>query len=203
MVLIEQRCKAHSIQREKAETMLKKMLAMAVCAGLTAQAAVAAPMGWYDLELNWRDGAFAGQIRYDGSSPYRVLKVNGTLTTTAQTTAIADVWNVSTATPVSADTPLNFTNWADPADALNYNAAFYLELADLGSTLGVLAAPGSAYGLYDWSSDALFDEDHLNNSPLLSWRLVAAPSDVPEPATFASVAAALIGCALARRRKRA
>lgn len=180
--------------------MLRKLLAIATLAGACLPAAQAAPIGWYDLGLSWRDGGFAGRIFYDDSSPFQVLQVKGILTTGAQSSAIKDVWNVSNGVPVDADFPLAFTNRADGAGALDYNAAFYLELADLGSTLGVVNTPGSAYGLYDWSNPALFDEEHLNNSPLLSWQLSALPSPVPEPGMLATLAAGLAACALSRRR---
>ena len=184
--------------QERQGTMALKLKALGTMLALAAQTAIAAPIGWYDVALNWRDGAFSGQILYDGSSPFQVLEINGSLTTTAQVTAIRDVWNVSHGQPVSEEFPLNFTNRSDPSDSDNYNASFYLELADLGSELAVIADPGSAFGLYDWSNPDMDNEAQLSNSPLLSWR-IAQVNQVPEPSTMLLVLFGLSICALQRR----
>jgi ABC-type uncharacterized transport system YnjBCD permease subunit len=181
--------------------MLKKFLAASVLLAMTAPAAMAAPASWYDVDLTWRDGAFTGRMLYDGSTPSQVLQVDGTLTTTAQTTSVTDVWQISQSVAVSDEFPLSFTNWNDPADPLNYNAAFYLVLADLGTSLGLVVTPGSALGLYDWSNDALFDENHLSNSPLLSWS-ISPVAAVPEPTTWMTMLAGLAGLGMLRRRAR-
>jgi hypothetical protein len=181
--------------------MWKKLTVACALSGLCA-GVMAAPTGWYELGLTWRDGVFTGKIYYDAASPYQVTQVQGTLQDSAQQTAIGDVWNVSNAAPVGEDFPLNFSNWSDPADPLNYNASFYLALQDLGGSLGVLNLPGTALGLYDWSNPDLFTEEALSNSPLLTWR-IAAVNPVPEPAGAALLAAGAVGLGLARRRKRA
>jgi hypothetical protein len=176
------------------KTALPLLLAMAV------QSAVAAPQGAYDVSLTWAAGTFTGTIEYDPTSPYQVTSVAGLLSDSAQITAITNVWNVSNAVAV-ADTPLSFTNWNDPSDPLNYNAAFYLGLADVGGTL-TLFNPGSAFGLYDWSNPALFDAQ-LNNAELLSWSIAPVAAPVPEPAAVTMLLTGLAGCALARRRQAA
>lgn len=180
--------------------MLKKFLFLLASSGLFIQAAAAAPIGWYDLNLAWRDGTFNGRVLYDASSPYQSLQVVGALTDLAQTTAINDVWNVSNTVTVGPGTPLTFTNWADPGDPLNYNAAFSLVLVDLGNVLAV-ENPGQSWGLYDWSNPDFFNMDQLSDSPLLSWNIApVAANAVPEPGALPLLGLGVFGLALARRR---
>jgi hypothetical protein len=178
--------------------MFKKMALLGALCGLWIQGASAAPLGWYELDLTWRDGSFSGQMFYDEASPYRVLQVNGTLTDLAQTTQITDVWNVSHGTP--ADPWVSFTN-AHGSDPDDYDAAFYLHLRDLGATLAVDTAMDNS--LYDWSHDfAYYLPGQLDQSPLLSWTITPAASDVPEPASIGLLVAGLAAAAAGRRKIR-
>jgi hypothetical protein len=176
--------------------MFKKLLSCAL-AGLSIQAASAAPSGWYDLSLDWRDGSFTGRILYDAASPYQVAQVNGVLASPAQTTAIGHVWNATTGTPVN-EMPLTFTNWSGLGDPLDYNAAFSLVLTDMGTALAV-ADPGPAWGLYDWSNPDFALQ--VSDSPLTGWRIALAAQEVPEPAAPVLLAAGLFGMACVRRRR--
>ncbi len=177
--------------------MFKKMALFCALAGCWIQGAAAAPIGWYELELTWRDGQFSGQMFYDSSSPYLITRIDGTLADTAQTTRIAHAWNVSHAALPSPW--LAFTN-AQDSDIDDYDAAFYLHLLDLGATLAV--DTGMENSLHDWSQDAYFTPEQLDQSPLLSWTIRPAANEVPEPAGIGLLAAGFVAAAAARRRKR-
>jgi hypothetical protein len=176
------------------KTMKKWIGILCVLCGLAAQPAVAAPMGWYQMDLAWRDGSFSGRIFHDSASPYGITQVQGTLTDLAQVTAITDVWNASHAEPA----PWVFLDNAAGGDIDNYNAGFYLNLVDLGAGLGLDINLDN--GLYDWSNDfAWYTPDQLEASPLLSWSIAPA-AQVPVPGTLALLGLGLIGAAAARRR---
>jgi hypothetical protein len=178
--------------------MFKKMALFCALAGLWIQTAAAAPIGWYQLDLTWRDGSFAGQIFYDSSSPYRVTRIQGSLTNLAQTTSIGHVWNLSH--EQLPDPWLSFTN-VQGSDIDDYNAAFYLHLLDLGASLAVDTSQDNS--LYDWSQDAYYFPELLDQSPLISWAIRPAASAVPEPAGIGLLAAGLVAAAATQRRRRA
>jgi hypothetical protein len=179
--------------------MFKKLALFCALAGMWIHTAAAAPIGWYQLDLGWRDGTFSGQMFYDGSSPYRVLDIKGTLIDTAQTTSITHVWNLSHAEP--GQPWINFTN-AQGSDPDDYDAAFYLHLLDLGSSLAVDTTMDNS--LYDWSQDfAYYFPEQLDQSPLISWSIAPVANDVPEPGSIGLLAAGLVAAAAARRRRQA
>jgi hypothetical protein len=178
--------------------MFKKLALASALAGLFIGPAAAAPTGWYQLDLGWRDGAFTGQMYYDSASPFLALQVRGTLADLAQTTLMSDVWNVSHDAP--ADPWVAFTN-AQGASPDDYDAAFYLHLLDLGDTLAIDTAQDNS--LYDWSQDyAWYVPGQLDQSPLTSWSIAPLAAAVPEPGSIGLLLAGMAAAASAGRRGR-
>lgn len=161
---------------------------------LFSHAAVAAPIGWYQLDATWRDGWFSGSFHYDSTSPYLVTAINGSLADTAQTTTINKVWNLENAQPES----WIFLSNTKPSELGGHDAGFYLTLIDLGATLVVDTSVGN--GLFDWSSDAHYTPLQLDDSPLLSFSITPV-SAVPEPGSMALLSLGLFACVFTRRRK--
>ncbi|MDK6076044.1 PEP-CTERM sorting domain-containing protein [Massilia varians] len=176
--------------------MKKKFFVLCALLGLSLQAAIAAPIGWYELNQTWRDGSFYGKFHYDGTASERITQITGFLTTTAQTSAITTVW--------SGEKPPGAT-WSyitngQAGDLENYDAGFFLDLVDQGATL-TLDLSGGNNGLFDWSNDyAYFTPEQLNDSPLLAFSIGPA-AVVPEPSAFSIMAAGLSLCVLVRRRR--
>lgn len=168
--------------------MKKLYLLFAVTLGLFSQSALAAHIGWYQLDATWRDGQFSGQFYYDNASPYRVTAVRGTLTDLAQTTAIDRAWNLENA----AQETWNFFG-NTTADLGGQNAGFYLTLVDLGATLTLDTTASN--GLFDWSNDAFYTPAQLDDSPLQEFSINA----IPLPGTALLVMAGLLAMATARR----
>lgn len=180
--------------------MFKKLALFCALAGLWIHTAAAAPIGWYQMELEWRDGSFSGQFFYDSSSPDRVTQIDGILTNTAQTTAITHVWNLSHE-QLPEDSWLNFTNALGSAID-DYDASFYLNLLDLGASLAVDMTLDNS--MYDWSDlEAYALLGQIDQSPLVSWTISPAGGEVPEPAGVGLLAAGALAAVAARRRKRA
>lgn len=175
---------------------MKKLYVMfAVLLGLFSQAAMAAPIGWYQLSATWRDGQFTGQFYYDSTSPSHVTAVNGTLVDIAQTTAID---SILTPEDPQVESWVFFGN-TNPADIGGHDAGFYLNLVDLGSTLTVDTSVSN--GLFDWSRDfAFYNPAQLDDSPLISFSITEAAA-VPLPGTALLFLAGGLGM-LARRRPR-
>ncbi|SFV11208.1 PEP-CTERM sorting domain-containing protein [Pseudoduganella namucuonensis] len=175
--------------------MKKFYMLCVVLLGLFSQSAMAAPVGWYQLNASWRDGQFSGQFHYDSASPYRITEITGTLVDLAQATVINKVWNLENAQPES----WVFVNNTNPADPGGHDAGFYLNLVDLGATLTLDTAAGN--GLFDWSGDfAYYNPSQLDDSPLLSFSIVDANA-VPVPGTAALMVAGLLGMLSSRRSK--
>lgn len=178
--------------------MFKKFALFCALAGLWIHTVAAAPIGWYQMELQWRDGSFTGKMFYDSSSPYRVTQIDGILRDIAQTTPITHVWNIShQELPAPA---LSFNNTR--GDAIDdYDAAFYLHLLDLGATLVVDTAMDNS--LYDWSNDwAFYTPEQLDQSPLIGWSISPLGGEVPEPAGLGLLAVGCAAAVAARRRNR-
>jgi len=164
---------------------------------LFSQAAMAAPIGWYDFNATWRDGQFTGQFYYDSASPYGITAVNGTLVDIAQTTTID---SISTPEDPLLESWVFLSN-TNPADMGGHDAGFYLNLVDLGTTLTLDTTLGN--GLYDWSHDfAFYNPAQLDDSPLLSFSIAEAGA-VPEPASAMLLLAGGVGMLSLRRRTRA
>lgn len=154
--------------------MKKFYMLCALVSVVFAQAAAAAPIGWYDLQATWRDGTFDGRLHYDGAAPGRITAVRGTLVDLVQTAAIDRISYLD----YDAPAPWAFLSNTNPRDPGGHDAGFYLALVDLGTALTLdLSGPN---GLYDWSSDAHYNPAQLDDSPLLSFSLVRA-GVVPEP----------------------
>lgn len=168
--------------------MKKLYLLFAVTLGLFSQAALAAQIGWYQLDASWRDGQFNGQFYYDSASPYRVTAVRGTLNDLAQTTAINRAWNLENE---ALETWNFFGNTT--ADLGGQNAGFYLTLVDLGATLTVDTSVSN--GLFDWSNDAFYNPAQLDDSPLQGFSINA----IPIPGTALLVMAGLLAMGSSRR----
>lgn len=171
---------------------MKKLYTLfALALTLFSQSALAAHIGWYQLDATWRDGQFNGQFYYDSSSPYGITQIAGTLVDLAQTTTINKVWNLENAQPES----WVFLANTNPSVLGEQDAGFYLTLVDLGDTLSLDTT--GANGLFDWSNDAFYTPAQLDDSPLQSFAINA----IPVPGTALLVAAGLLAMRPARRRK--
>ncbi|KQV90269.1 hypothetical protein ASD15_23405 [Massilia sp. Root351] len=174
---------------------MKKFYALcalgALALSLFSPSALAAHMGWYQLDATWRDGQFSGQFYYDGASPYRITQITGTLVDLAQTTTIDKVWNLENAQPESWVFLAN-TNPAVPGEQ---DAGFYLTLLDLGATLTLDTSAGN--GLFDWSNDAFYSPAQLDDSPLQSFAINA----IPLPGTALLMAVGLLAMRSPRRQR--
>jgi hypothetical protein len=172
---------------------MKKFYALcalgALALSLFSPSALAAHMGWYQLDATWRDGQFSGRFYYDEASPYRVTQINGTLVDLAQTTTINKVWNLENAQPE----PWVFLANTNPADMGGHDAGFYLTLLDLGATLAVDTSVSN--GLFDWSNDAFYSPAQLDDSPLQSFAINA----IPVPGTALLLALGLLAMRPSRR----
>lgn len=166
--------------------MKKLYMLLVLMLGLFSQSAMAAPLGWYTLDATWRDGQFNGQFYYDSSSDYRITEIRGTLADLAQTTAIDNVWNLENAQLES----WIFVSNTNSAVLGGHDAGFYLNLLDLGATLTLDTTVSN--GLFDWSSDALYNPLQLDDSPLLSFSIREATA-VPLPGTAVLMLAGLLG----------
>lgn len=164
----------------------------ALALGLLLQPAWAAPIGWYELEATWRDGAFRGGFYYDSGSPARVTAARGTLASLAQTTAVSQVYYLDQDEPA----PWHFFANSNPAAPGGHDAGFYLTLSDLGGALTLDLAGLNA--LYDWSDAALYHPDRLDASPLLSFTLTPSHA-VAEPGSVVLLLAGVAALVLRRR----
>ncbi|MYN06115.1 PEP-CTERM sorting domain-containing protein [Pseudoduganella aquatica] len=170
---------------------MKKLYMMfALALSLFSQSALAAHIGWYQLDATWRDGQFSGQFYYDAASPFGITKVTGTLVDLAQTTNIDKVWNLENPDPQPWVFLANTT-----ADQGGQNAGFYLTLVDLGATLALDTTVSN--NLYDWSNDAYFNLAQLDESPLQSYAINA----IPLPGTVLLMGVGLLAMRAPRRRK--
>lgn len=170
--------------------MKKLSILFAVMLGLFSQSALAAHIGWYQLDATWRDGQFSGQFYYDSASPYRITEVKGTLVDLAQTTTINRAWNLENAAVES----WNFLGNTNLADMGGQDAGFYLTLVDLGATLTLDTSASN--GLFDWSNDAFYNPAQLDDSPLREFSINA----IPLPGTGLLVMAGLLAMGSLRRR---
>ena len=172
---------------------MKKLYTLfALALGLFSQSALAAHIGWYQLDATWRDGQFSGQFYYDEASPYRITQITGTLVDLAQTTSINKVWNLENAQPE----PWVFLANTNPADMGGHDAGFYLTLVDQGATLTLDTSVGN--GLFDWSSDAFYNPAQLDDSPLQSFAI----NSIPVPGTAVLLVAGLLAMRSPRRSRR-
>ncbi len=172
--------------------MKKLHMLFALVLGLLGQGAWAAPIGWYDYQASWRDGTFTGQFHYDSGAPGRITAVKGVLTDLARTTRI-DKISIMDQDEIASWAFLSNTNPLEPG---GHDAGFYLTLVDLGTAL-TLDLSG-ANGLYDWSNDALYNPEQLDDSPLLSFSLAQA-NDLPEPGSAMLLLLGMAGLAGLRR----
>jgi hypothetical protein len=163
---------------------------LALVLALLGQYAWAAPIGWYDLDANWRDGSFKGQFFYDGSAPVRVTAVKGVLSDLAQTTAIDKI----SAMDYDEPAPWVFLSNTRPADPGGHDAGFYLTLVDMGTWLSLDLS--GLNGLYDWSSDAHYNPGQLDDSPLVSFSIAQS---LPEPGTIMLLLGGMAGLLGMRR----
>lgn len=169
---------------------LHMLFALACC--MFAPSTWAAPIGWYDYNATWRDGTFSGQFYYDSTAPERVTAVTGTLVNLAQTTSIDKI----SAYDYDVLAPWVFLSNTNLADMGGQDAGFYLTLLDLGASLTLDLT--AANGLFDWSSDALYNPGQLDDSPLLSFSIVQANA-VPEPGTALLLLSGIAGMFRLRR----
>jgi hypothetical protein len=170
---------------------MKKLYMMfALAISLFSQSALAAHIGWYQLDATWRDGQFSGQFYYDSSSPYGITQITGTLVDLAQTTTINKVWNLDNAQPES----WLFLANTNPAVLGEQDAGFYLTLVDLGATLALDTSVGN--GLFDWSNDTFYNPAQLDDSPLQSYAINA----IPLPGTALLMGLGLLAMRSQRRR---
>ncbi|RZA35006.1 MAG: PEP-CTERM sorting domain-containing protein [Lysobacteraceae bacterium] len=174
--------------------MKKLHMLFALVLGFLTHSAWAAPIGWYDFDATWRDGTFTGQFYYDSNAVERITAVQGTLSSLAQTTAIDQIYYLDYDQPA----PWNFLGNTNPAVLGGHDAGFYITLLDLGSTLSLDLSGENT--LWDWSNDAFYNPDQLDQSPLISFSLREANA-VPEPATAMLLLGGMAGLFTLRRRK--
>lgn len=172
---------------------MKKLIALsALCCAFFQPTASAAPVGWYNFSATWSAGSFNGQFYYDDTVASKVTQVSGDVIHTGRTFSIAGI---------AFDGDQTFAHNSNPlADPVFYDAGFYLNVLDLGATLGLDLLKDS--GLYDWGNDLAF-YPALDQSPLQNWSIsqVVPPSAVPEPGSVALIALGLVAAAAGRRRK--
>lgn len=173
--------------------MKKLHMVFALVLGLLGQCAGAAPIGWYDFDATWRDGAFKGQFYYDSAAPSRITKVHGLLTDLVQTTAIDKISHMDYDEPA----PWVFLSNTNPADLGGHDAGFYLSLVDMGTWLSLDLS--GLNGLYDWSSEAHYHPGQLDDSPLMAFSIAQA---VPEPGTVLLLLGGAAALAMRRSRQR-